>query len=111
MFIIPEGFQEIWFNDLDVVEREKWGGTLKPSAVATLATPIPENKVDPKAWSISYLVAVGRDLAMPEAFQKFLVEQARGAGAQVESVEMKSGHFVQISHMKEVAEWISVASA
>ena len=47
------------------------------------------------------------DQGMPEAFQEFLVEHAvqAGAEAQVEG-RIKSGHFVQISHPEELAQWV-----
>jgi hypothetical protein len=88
------------------LEKEKWGKTLKPAAVGAVTTPAPENGIDLKSWNISYLVLTEQDLAMPAAFQTFLIGQAREAGAKIETVEMKSGHFAQISHAKEVAKWI-----
>jgi predicted esterase len=70
-------------------------------------TPVPQIGMDPKSWKISYLVTTVQDPGMPEAFQKFLIQQARDAGAQIDTVEMQSGHFVQVSHAEEVAKWIS----
>jgi hypothetical protein len=107
MFVIPEGFEYAWFTDLPAEQRDKWGTTLKPSALGSVMTPVKPAAVDPKSWKISYLVTTKHDPAMPEAFQKFLTDQARDAGAQVDSIEMESGHFVQISHAEEVAKWIS----
>jgi hypothetical protein len=107
MFVIPEGFQYAWFSDLSAEEMDKWGATLRPSALGSVLTPVQETGMDPKSWKISYLVTTEQDPAMPEAFQKFLIDQARDAGAQVDMIEMKSGHFVQVSHAEEVAEWIS----
>lgn len=105
-FVMPIGFEQIWFNDFDAVEREKWGKTLRPAAISVLISSASED-VSPHEWDIEYLIATDKDLAMPAAFQKFLVGQAREAGAKVQTTEMVSGHFVQISRAKEVAEWIS----
>ena len=67
-------------------------------------TPAPETNV--KAWKISYLITRG-DLAMPEKFLESLVNRARENGADVQTRVMESGHFVQMSHAEEVAEWIT----
>jgi predicted esterase len=107
MFIIPEGFKHAWFADLPSDEKDKWGETLKPAALAIVMTPVPEAAADPKHWKISYLITKVQDPGMPEALQKFLVENARQAGAEIDTVEIESGHFVQISHAEEVARWIS----
>jgi hypothetical protein len=107
MFIIPEGFQYAWFADLPDSERDRWGETLKPSPMGTVMTPIPQTGIDPTHWKISYLVTKVQDPAMPEAFQRFLLESAKEAGAEIDSAEIESGHFVQISHADEVAQWIS----
>ena len=111
MFIIPEGFQYVWFKDLPAEEVEKWGTTLKPSALGALLTPVPQTGIDPKSWKISYLVTKLNDPGMPEAFQKFLIEKGRESGAQIDSIEIESGHFVQVSHVEEVAKWISNVTA
>jgi hypothetical protein len=110
MFIIPEGFQNFWFSDLSPQEIEKWGATLKPFALRSLLTPVQQTGIDPKSWKISYLVTAEQDPGMPEAFQNFLLEKAREAGAEVNSISLKSGHFVQVSHVEEVANWISEVS-
>ena len=57
-------------------------------------------------WRISYLITRG-DLAMPEGLMTWLVERAREHGAEVQTKTIESGHFVQISHADEVAEWVS----
>jgi predicted esterase len=107
MFIIPEGFQYAWFTDLPAEELNKWGTTLKPFPLGSLITPVQQTGLSPNHWRLSYLVTTGQDPAMPEAFQKFLIQTARDAGAEVDSLEIESGHFVQISHAEEVAKWIS----
>ena len=62
--------------------------------------------IDIRTWKISYLITAEIDLAMPEGFQRLLIEKARDAGADVTVEEIKSGHFVQITHACEVAAWI-----
>jgi predicted esterase len=62
---------------------------------------------DVGSWKISYLVATEDDLAMPEALQRHLADRAREAGAEVHTDSLKSGHFVQATHAREVAEWIA----
>lgn len=98
----------IWFNDLTTSEQQEWGARLKPSALGAITTPVPETGYgDLREWRISYLVCQEIELAMPEAFQEFLVEQAVEAGAEAKvEGRVKSGHFVQISHPKELAQWI-----
>src|ERR1700753_1251613 len=109
MFVIPEGFQYAWFADLPAEEMDKWGATLKPSALGEVMTPVPSNGIDPKKWKISYLATTELDPGMPISFQKFLVEQAKEAGVQVDNfTEIKSGHLVKISHAEEVAKWIDI---
>ena len=61
---------------------------------------------DITSWRISYLITT-EDPAMPIAFQRGLIEDAKKAGITVEQVkEIRSGHFVQITHSKETADWI-----
>lgn len=91
------------------MEKERWGKTLRPASLGCVATPAPEN-VSPKEWKISYLITAEHDLGMPDAFQKSIVKGARDAGVDIETTEMVSGHFVQISHAKKVAEWVSGVS-
>lgn len=87
----------------DVADQE-FRGSLRPSPLSTVMTPTPE--VDVGLWKISYLITRG-DLAMPEGLMTWLVERAREHGAEVETKTIESGHFVQISHAEEVAEWVS----
>ncbi|KAF2433566.1 alpha/beta-hydrolase [Tothia fuscella] len=106
-FIVPEGFETAWFNDLPPEEMQKWGQTLKPTALGAVITPVPlDSAIDVTKWKISYLVAKEKDLAMPEAAQKSLIEKARERGVDIESREIVSGHFVQVTHAEEVAGWI-----
>ena len=85
-------------------ERKKWGDTLRPSALGNVMSSTPPT--DAKTWKLSYLITAEVDLAMPEGFQKLLIEKAQDAGAEVTVEEIKSGHFVQITHAREVAAWI-----
>jgi hypothetical protein len=49
---------------------------------------------------------------MPEPHQQFLVDNAKEHGAVIEQVKtIKSGHFVQVTHAQEVAEWIKELSS
>ena len=96
-----------WFSDLPVEEQRRWGATLVPSALGAVASPVPESMAaDPREWKIGYLICEEEDLAMPTAFQEYLVQRARDAGAEVETTRIKSGHFVQLSHTQEVADWV-----
>ena len=108
-FVIPAPeLYPAWFNDLQPSEQQKWGACLKPSALGAVTTPVPETGYgDPQEWRISYLICGEIDQGMPEAFQEFLVEQAVQAGVEVKvEGRIKSGHFVQISHPEELAQWI-----
>ncbi|KAL9096484.1 MAG: hypothetical protein Q9165_001481 [Trypethelium subeluteriae] len=102
MFIIPTGFEEAWMNDLQ--DNKALRASLKPSPLSTLLTPTPE--ADVKSWNIAYLATSDIDFAMPEAFQKFLADRAADNGAKVQYTTIKSGHFVQVSHKNEIANWI-----
>ena len=101
-FIIPESIDQVWMSDLtpDHPVRK----SLKPSPLSCPMTLVPE--CDVTKWRVSYLVTTELDHAMPEAFQMWLVERARAAAAEVDVKKMKSGHFVQVSHVEEVAEWV-----
>ncbi|KAI9698599.1 MAG: hypothetical protein M1820_007398 [Bogoriella megaspora] len=101
LFIIPTGFEHAWMND---VTDEAIRASLKPSPLSTVLTPTPE--ADVKIWDIAYLATTDIDLGMAEAFQKHLADRARESGAKVQYKTIKSGHFVQVSHAKEVAEWV-----
>lgn len=85
-------------------ESKNWCDTLKPCSLGGVMSPAPP--ADISRWTISYLVTTELDMAMPDAFQKHLADRARKAGAVVKMEEIKSGHFVQITHSREVAEWI-----
>lgn len=89
-------------NDID---NETYRSSLRPVALGCAMTPIKEH-IKPNDWKIAYLKLVELDLAMPEAFQDFLIDRARKAGAQIETQKLKAGHFAQISRPKEVADWI-----
>ena len=101
----PDGFDKVWLNDLEPDQQRKWYDTLKPSALGSCISPVPVSTVS--SWRLAYLVLTELDLGMPERFQRYLLERAKNAGAQVEEVKaIKSGHFVHISHAEEVAVWI-----
>jgi hypothetical protein len=108
-FLIPDPqLYPIWFNDLQPSEQQKWGDQLKSSALGAVTTSVPETGYgDPREWRISYLVCGEIDKGMPEVFQEFLVEQAVQAGAEAKvEGRIRSGHFVQISHPEELAQWV-----
>ena len=90
---------------MDDEEKEKWGRTLVQASLGAVTSPTPKGG-NPKDWKISYLVTTELDLAMPEGLQRHLVETAKEAGAEVEVKTIRSGHFVQITHVKEVATWL-----
>lgn len=110
-FVVPKAeLWPAWFNDLPPDQQRFWGEkAMVPSALGAVASPVPEGGEgvgDPREWRVAYLLCEELDLAMPRAFQEYLVEKAREAEAQVEVKRIRSGHFVQISHAPEVAEWI-----
>ena len=101
----PENMDKEWFNDLPELEAKKWADTLRPSAVGNAMSIVPESTV--KDWRVGYVITQGEDLAMPEAFQNWLVERAKDGGAIVDvKGRLRSGHFVQITHASEVARWV-----
>jgi pimeloyl-ACP methyl ester carboxylesterase len=104
LIFYPENMEADWFNDLPDTEAKRWAETLRPCALGALMSPVPESMVGD--WRVEYLVTEGEDKAMPEGFQRWLVERARREGAQVNVKGMKSGHFVQISHAEEVVGWV-----
>ena len=94
-----------FFEDMDSPEATKWSKALCPTALSTCTDPAPDANVH--AWRISVLMTKDKDSSMPLGFQQHLVEKGRAAGATIDSVEeISSGHFVQITHPKEVVDWI-----
>lgn len=89
-------------NDID---DKRYRSSLRQAALTCLLKPVEEN-IDPKQWRVNYLVLQELDLVMPEAFQRHLIDGGKKAGAQIETAELKAGHFAQISRPKEVAEWV-----
>lgn len=102
--IFPDGLKYAWFNGMSDEDRDKWGATLKPASLGGVLSAVPE--LNPADWKISYLVTKELDFAMPEGFQRHLVNRAQKAGAEVVVKVMESNHFVQITHAEEVAKWI-----
>lgn len=88
------------------ITDETMRSSLRPSALSSAMSPTPTDLTSPKDWRLSYLLLTDLDLAMMEGFQRHLIEGARAAGAEVEETKLKSGHFPQISHTQEVAEWL-----
>lgn len=66
----------------------------------------PTDLDDPTNWRLAYLILTDLDLGMPEPLQRHLIERARAAGAKVDEGTLKSGHFAQVSHPREVAGWL-----
>lgn len=87
------------------IEDQKYRSCLKPTALTCAFSPVAQD-IDPKQWRISYLMLTELDLAMPEALQQSLIDGGKRAGAEIDAVKLRSGHFAQISHPQEVAEWI-----
>jgi len=109
-FVVPEeALWPAWLNDLAPEDQRRWGAaSLVPSPLGTVAVPVPEAlAADPKEWKIKYMICAEDDRAMPTAFQEYLVQKTIDAGAEVETTKIKSGHFVQLSHTKEVAAWVA----
>ena len=101
-FVVPSTIDKGWMPDLPADHPVR--KSLRPSALSTVMTPVPETT--PTKWKASYLLTTELDAAMPEVFQSWLVERAKEAGAEVEVKRMKAGHFVQISKVEEVGEWL-----
>jgi hypothetical protein len=103
--LYPEGLEKGFFSDMSSDEQTRWGQTLRPTALGIVASPAPES--DPKSWRIAIIISEEKDVVMSLGFQQDVIEKAKEAGAVFEDVKlMKTGHFVQISHTKEVANWI-----
>jgi pimeloyl-ACP methyl ester carboxylesterase len=103
MYIVPTGFEHFWMND---ITDEAMRSSLKPSAMSSVMGSPPADADGPESWRLAYLILTELDIPMPEGLQRHLVGRAREAGAQIEESTMKSGHFAQVSHAKEVAEWV-----
>jgi hypothetical protein len=101
--MIVVGYKPLMFSDMSDSDAEYWESTLKPQAMDAMATPTPKMKVE--EWKVSYLLTEN-DPAMPIGFQEYLIERARTARAQIEVMRIYSGHFVMITHAREVAEWV-----
>lgn len=87
-------------------DQEYWASTgLRPHPIGSVMSDAPQAKIT--SWRIAYLITAEDDLSMPEAFQQYLVDNAKENGALIEEVKtIKSGHFVQITHAEEVAAWL-----
>jgi hypothetical protein len=88
------------------ITDEVMRASLKPAAMSSVMSPVPTDLDKPSDWRLSYLILTELDLGMPEPLQRHLVGRAREAGATVDEQTLKSGHFAQISHSQEVAEWL-----
>lgn len=107
MQIVPDGIENSWMNDFgDSEEETKVKRSLVPSALSTAISNVPGNENDVKDWRVSYLVTTESDEAMPEAFQFGLIENARAKGADVTVKQIEAGHFMMVSRVEELAEWI-----
>lgn len=83
---------------------------LRPAAFGNLAALAHEN-ISTKEWDISCLIVIEKDLAIPVAFQRYLVAQTREKQELRLRRQRGSGHFVQTSHAKEIATWIFGSTA
>lgn len=88
------------------ITDEDYRSSLRPAALSSAMSQTPTDVGSPKDWRLSYLILTELDLAMMEGLQRHLIDGARAAGAEVEETTLKSGHFAQISHSQEVAEWL-----
>jgi len=98
------GFKPFMFSDMSDADGDYWESTLQPQAMDAMAIPAP--KVEIKEWKASFLLTEN-DPAMPIGYQEYLIQRARDAGAHIDIVRINSGHFVMITHAREVAEWIA----
>ena len=88
------------------ITDETFRTSLRPAALSSAMSPAPSDLDGPENWRLAYLILTELDLAMPEALQRHLINRAKEAGALVEEGTLKSGHFAQISHAQEVADWV-----
>jgi hypothetical protein len=104
--LFPDGLEHAFWVDMSPEEQKEWATKgLRPSPLATVLSEAPDATVTD--WRIAGLVTLEMDPSMPEPFQRFLFDNAKEHGAVVEEVKaMKSGHFVQVTHAKEVAAWM-----
>jgi hypothetical protein len=102
-YLIPTGMEHVWMND---ITDEAIRSSLRPAALSSVMSPTPTDLDGPENWRLAYLMLTGLDLGMLEDLQRYLIDRAKAAGAQVDETTLRSGHFPQISRTKEVAEWI-----
>lgn len=100
-----------FFSDMPAEKQIEWATKgLTPSPLGCVLNPTPDGTVTD--WKIAYLLTEDIDPTMPNAWQEFLISNAKELGAIVESVtRIKSGHFVQITHVDETAKWIKDLAA
>jgi len=102
--MVVVGYKPFMFSDMSDADGDYWESTLQPQAMDAMASPTP--KVEIKEWKASFLLTEN-DRAMPIGYQEYLIQRARDAGAHIDIVRINSGHFVMITHAREVAEWIA----
>ena len=96
----------MFLSDMSPEDQLSWAERgFRPHPLSSVLTEAPAATVS--SLRIAYLITAEDDPSMPEALQKWLIDNARTNGAVIEEVKsMKSGHFVQITHAEEVAAWI-----
>lgn len=100
--------KEMFFDDLPAEEAEAWAGRLLQQALVALTEGGEHAYAAWKEAPSWYLAAKG-DNALPVAFQRILVEMARGQGGGVTVREVEGGHAVMLSRPGEVAGFVAEA--
>lgn len=95
-----------FFGDMSPEDQKEWGAKgLRKTPLGVVMNEAPKSTI--ADWRAAYLITAEQDLSMPVKFQQWLIDHAKQKGVAIDPVKtLKSGHFVQITHKKEVAEWI-----
>ncbi|KAL4871623.1 hypothetical protein BDV12DRAFT_164084 [Aspergillus spectabilis] len=99
--ITPSTPHSLFFHD--VPKGEYWASTLRPAAWAT--TIAPATAAAYLSLPSSYLLCE-EDRAIPLFVQQMMVDKARGNGAQMGTVTVKTGHTPWLVETEWVGSWI-----
>jgi hypothetical protein len=108
--LLPDGLEQGYLSDMSQEEQSNWAMKgLRPCLLGCVTSETPNATI--KDWRIAYLITAEIDPVLPEALQEHLISNAKTHGAAIEQVKkIQSGHFVHVTHVKEVAEWIKEVS-
>lgn len=100
--------RELFYHDLPLVEGSYWSGKLRKQALKALTEggeSAYSGWMDVPVW----YMATTEDRALPIQAQRFFVQAAKEAGADVTLKEVESSHSCMLSRPKEIADFIVAA--